>query len=380
MAIFGSKVNLTNLDMVKIEEKVTSAYFSDGSTQLLAASIISTSIADANEAYYFGISDSDTSTTTEFNVAYGNINGYGANVEANTISETKAVYKQFSSLLLGPNEVTGGFFISRNKSTSAVPTGAAVSSGNDQEIYVLSATRSNMLDRINKKNWTIALSGSNTVNTAGAPATNNSLLLTDDSANDTPVSTPAGDRYNIVSGSDGSISGSGAAYKTYGFIYPDLGLLVFSGAELSASIPGKGAAKDTATIFNPSTYATAVATQAGFGTTTNTDADYKNGLRFINSLQIGSAKLKFRDEEDQISQQYFCRFPAGGFNFSNNPTFVSGSDNEIRHKTMWDNPTTYITQVQLYNSSGDVVAVGNLSTPLKKNKSSEATIKVKLTY
>ena len=40
----------------------------------------------------------------------------------------------------------------------------------------------------------------------------------------------------------------------------------------------------------------------------------------------------------------------------------------------------FITSVQLYNSSGDMVAVGNLSTPLKKNFSTEATIKVKLTY
>jgi hypothetical protein len=47
---------------------------------------------------------------------------------------------------------------------------------------------------------------------------------------------------------------------------------------------------------------------------------------------------------------------------------------------MWDNPTVYVTSVQLYNNNGDCVAVGNLSTPLKKNFSSEATIKVKLTY
>ena len=67
-------------------------------------------------------------------------------------------------------------------------------------------------------------------------------------------------------------------------------------------------------------------------------------------------------------------------NFSNNPTFVSGSMNEIRHTSMKGNPTTYITQVQMFNSAGDIVAVGNLSTPLKKNFSSEATIKVKLTY
>ena len=47
---------------------------------------------------------------------------------------------------------------------------------------------------------------------------------------------------------------------------------------------------------------------------------------------------------------------------------------------MRGNPTTFITSVQLYNSAGDMVAVGNLSTPLQKNFSKEATIKVKLTY
>ena len=67
-------------------------------------------------------------------------------------------------------------------------------------------------------------------------------------------------------------------------------------------------------------------------------------------------------------------------NFSNNPTFVSGSLNELRHTTMKGNPTTFISQVHLYNNNGDMVAIGNLSTPLKKNFSSEATIKVKLTY
>ena len=67
-------------------------------------------------------------------------------------------------------------------------------------------------------------------------------------------------------------------------------------------------------------------------------------------------------------------------NFSNNPTFVSGSLNELRQTTMKGNPATFISQIQLINSTGDIVAVGNLSTVLKKSYSSEATVKVKLTY
>ena len=47
---------------------------------------------------------------------------------------------------------------------------------------------------------------------------------------------------------------------------------------------------------------------------------------------------------------------------------------------MKGNPTVYITGIGLQDASGNIVAVGKLSNPLKKNFSSEATIKVKLTY
>ena len=40
----------------------------------------------------------------------------------------------------------------------------------------------------------------------------------------------------------------------------------------------------------------------------------------------------------------------------------------------------FITTVGLYNSQDSLMAVGRLSSPVEKNYSSEATIKVKLTY
>jgi len=264
---------------------------------------------------------------------------------------------------LAPTEVTGGFVISSPASDSAI------TSGKDEEIFILSARRSNMKDRINKKTWTIVLSGSAT---AGQHSSATKLSLTDDSANDNPTSTPVGDRYNIVSGAAGTIVSESTA-RNFGFFYPDMGIMVFSQQELSASIPGVGGNKNDVVVFDN-------ANHKGFGIGTNSARNGKFALRFINCLQPTGAKLTFRDEEDQVSAQYFCRVRSGQMNFSNNPTFVSGSLNELRQSTMKGNPTTFITSVQLYNDAGDVVAVGNLSTPLKKNFSSEATIKVKLTY
>ena len=47
---------------------------------------------------------------------------------------------------------------------------------------------------------------------------------------------------------------------------------------------------------------------------------------------------------------------------------------------MVTNPQVYISEVGLYDGSGDLVAVGRLSSPINKNFSSEAIVKVRLTY
>jgi hypothetical protein len=379
MPIAGTHISIDStegMDKITQTEKVTSPYFSGGTTELLGASIISASLSDTNEKYFFGIANSSTATTEEFNVSFGSTNGYGVSLESNTKSETEAIYKQFASLLLAPTEVTGGFFISDAGSSGQL------SNARDEEIYVLSARRTYMKDRLNKGNWTLAFSGSVTAGGSavagmadGAPL----LELTDDSTNDSPTATPAGDRYNIVSGTLGTVH-TAATTRTFGWFWPDQGLMVFSAAELSSSIPGSGSTANlaAATTFQGNN---AVAnTHRGFGYYKGTSVDTSTALRFVNCLQALGSKMSFRDEEDQVSAQYFCRVRAGQMNFSNNPTFVSGSLNELRHSTMKGNPTTFISSVQLYNTNGDLVAVGNLSTPLKKNFTSEATIKVKLTY
>jgi len=381
MAIAGGNITLDSqegMDKITQTDKVTSPYFSDGSTTLAAANIVSSSLTDTNETYFFGISNNSTPTTEEFNVTFGSLNGYGSDDDGNDIkAPTEAIYKQYAGLLLAPTEITGGFNISKGGSHSRAL------STKDSEIYVISARRSNMKDRINKGTWQINLSGSNQagafITTEGESGDSggyngSALYLKDDSSTTEATATPVGDRYNIVSCSSAGVIAGAATFRNFGFFYPDMGILVFSAAELSSSIPGKVADVDDVVIFDDVTH-------KGFGyTETIVNANSKTALRFINCLQPTGASLKFRDEEDQVSAQYFCRTRSGHMNFSNNPTFVSGSLNELRQKTMKGNPNTFITSVQLYNDSGDMVAVGNLSTPLKKNHSSEATIKLKLTY
>ena len=133
MAIAGGNISLDStegMDRITQTEKVTSPYFSDGTTTLAGSSTVSSSQTgqSTNETYFFGIANSSTPTVQEFDVAFGDVNGHGAEVGTDTKSETEAIYKQYASLLLAPTEVTGGFFISSPASDSAV------SSGKDNEI------------------------------------------------------------------------------------------------------------------------------------------------------------------------------------------------------------------------------------------------------
>ena len=114
------------------------------------------------------------------------------------------------------------------------------------------------------------------------------------------------------------------------------------------------------------------------------DGTADNSLKLANAIHMGAQT--FRSEEDQTSKAYFCRALANDFNFSNNPTFVSGSNKALRNQDMVGYPHSFITTVGLYQSAGNnpnasqLVAIGRLSSPVQKNYGTEATIKVKLTY
>ena len=217
-----------------------------------------------------------------------------------------------------------------------------------------------MKDRINKKNWTLHLSGSNS---ASVP---NSLFLTDDSEYSASTASPVGPRFNVISGS----AGVGTVGTTFGHFYPNMGTIVLSTQQLSASIPGL-----PSTII--STSLAGLVKDNGFAQDDNATAD--NALKMVRAIQLGT-DTSFRSEEDQTSIMYFCRAKAAHFNYTNNPTFTSGSDNGFRQRTMEGNPQTFITTVGLYDAQDTLVAVGKLSTPVQKNYSSEAVIKAKLTY
>jgi hypothetical protein len=372
-------------DTVSDTIKTTAGYFTDGDGTLSGNAVHTGSLSDSNEKYYFNVTQAhpeSSSAEVQFSVAYGDIRGSGSNQygdsstnPTNLKGETQAIYKQFTSLLMEETEASGGFKISAH----AGGNGALGVGVKDDYIYIWVGKRSRFKDRPNKKVWTMALSGS-----AAAGLGTSVLYLTDDSATVAAIATPGGPRHNIVAGQLGAPT-TPYTSKTYGWFYPEMGCMVFSGAELSASIPGQSMEGDSyshVTASFATTKTSGVLSSSGFAPNLDASSNQFNALRLVNCMRnMGSSNtLRLRSEEDQTQENYFCRVRAADYNFSANPTFVSGALNKIRHTNMMGNPTTFITGVGLYNSTGQLLATARLSSPLKKNFASEATVKVKLTY
>ena len=473
-------------DTIADTVKTTTGYFTGGDPTMAGKDIFTGSFTetagvsgtpnnDSNKKYYFNVEQAppvSASAETQFSVTFGHINGsgsdnFGGENEKSFKGATEAIYRQLNEKLQISTEASGGFKISAGGS-------AAKAASKDEYVYALIGKRARFKERMNKKAWTLVLSGSNTT---GSGVT---LSLTDDSKDVAAVATPGGPRYNIVAGALGVVT-TPAATTTYGWYYPEMGIMLFSGAELSASIPGgpnygsviaaanvtaskgsgtsqtflSGSAGNEAGFLNLSVgdmarfvsasaasesftfqvhgdaptaagltasraydsagpddatahryqgmlqkgYKTteitaswrastngvphySIASASGFAPNLHGKGNPMNALRLINCMTnlSSSMTLRLRSEEDATQENYFCRIKAGEYNFSSNHTFVSGSKNKIRNADMHGNPTTFITGVGLYNSSGQLLAIATLSKPLKKNFASEATIKVKLTY
>ena len=97
MAIAGTTIPLDSaegMDKITTTEKVTTPYFAGGYTELTASNVTTASLSDTNETYFYGVANSNTVTTEEFNVAFGSTNGYGAVTATNKKNVNDAIYKK----------------------------------------------------------------------------------------------------------------------------------------------------------------------------------------------------------------------------------------------------------------------------------------------
>jgi len=118
-----------------------------------------------------------------------------------------------------------------------------------------------------------------------------------------------------------------------------------------------------------------------YGSGTYGTASYGGGTNpFIQNLILSSnVTCSFSSSYTIFETQYKCTFDPSEFNFSLNPSLISGSTEGIIYNFAtgsYFNP--YITTVGLYNEAQDLIAVGKLAKPLPSNNVTDTTILINI--
>ena len=312
--------------------------------------------------YYYTIYNTDadgaaaTDSIAQFEIAFGNLTGGGAlaynNNAAPGVSPASTIFGQYRTLVLEDENASFSFGgVTQNY------------------FYALSVERAAYKQALFPGSLNLILQGAQ----AGDGAT--ALYLTDNSKMVTvPTYYGTMRAYEVISGSDGQSAeviagGSGNGYTStagsYGLFLPDIGTVILNGAALDLN---------TNQGLN-------LATTLTTNTAGNNNQKLFNAFTGkVNDPVLVTPGFSLNSEETITSDFVFVRARNSEFNYSTNPSYISGSTGEVTFNYFINNPQTYMTTVGLYNDSNDLLAVAKLSRPLSKNFTKEALIRVKLDF
>jgi hypothetical protein len=350
-------------DFVVSTDAISSTLFSNNSPSLAEVFTSSVQVASSAGDYYINIYNSATTESIQFAIAYGNEQGSGSlnyNQSVNGKSPTGTIWGQWQDLVLGDENSKFVF--------------GTVSSS---EFFALPMERARYKDSLFLGSLSLTLSGSS-----------GSITLTDNSNYVTAVQfCEAGRVFQLITGSTGVIStslgfntsnGYSKNSGSYGWLLPDIGTILLNPMAL-ADFPisgGIGLAYSGSYKWGPQVV---VSTGA---TTPATSSNVSLYTAISQSMtKLGTIGDFFLNSQESITSDFiFVRPRSSEFNYSENPSFISGSTGEVLYSSFINNPQTYITTIGLYNDNNELLAVAKLSRPLPKDFTKEALIRVKLDF
>ena len=92
------------------------------------------------------------------------------------------------------------------------------------------------------------------------------------------------------------------------------------------------------------------------------------------------ANFQLNSQETVSSDYVFVRVKNADYNYTTNPSMISGSTGTLIYSNFINSPQTFPTTVGLYNDNNELLAVAKLSQPLTKDFTKEALIRVKLDW
>jgi hypothetical protein len=314
----------------------------------------STQEAGSSGNYYLSVyqtSSTDPNAEVQFDIAYGNKTGSGSifyNDLVSGSSFTRTIYGQYRTLVLGDENSDFTFGSSTIK-----------------DFYAISIHRNLYKESLFPGSFNLILF-------SGSGAGKREIKITDNSNNvNTVTFTDAGRVYELVSGSNGSaitttpFPGITAGYTpsgSYGWFLPDIGTILLNPAALDLPFVSGGINLLTSRSF---------------------DAFGNNNSRLFQRISSGSSatgSFSLNSQETITSDYVFIRSRNAEFNYSENPSFISGSTGELVFSDFINNPKTYVTTVGLYNDNNELLAVAKMSRPLKKDFTKEALLRIKLDF
>ena len=332
-------------DVVVSAESISTPIWSGDITTLESFFTSSTQIGASSADYYYDIYNTGSTiegSRVQFSSAFADKQGSGSllyNSQVDGKSPSSTIYGQYRNLVLGDEDTDFTF-------------GTETS----EYFYVLTIDRARYKEKLLPGTLDLKL----LVSASGATLnlTDNSKLVT------TSTFADAGRVYELITGSLGNISAGAkntSGYTTsagsYGKLLPDVGLIILNGKALDASLSDGGIALNT---------------------DRSSDSVGVNNQKAFNVIRDG-ANFRIQSEETITSNFVFVRARNNEFNYSTNPSLITGSG-EIRHNVMVNTPQSYITAVGLYNDNNDLLAVAKLSRPLLKDFTKESLVRIKLDY
>jgi hypothetical protein len=355
---FGTIDKVTNRT-----EIVTSGIWSGdtGSLDVKANYTSSTQVTSTSGKYYLDVYNglvSAGAAEVQFSIAYGDANGFGAPTIGQTDSSTRptlATYNQYKNVLL---DSADNYF--------SVYTGSTVGGHDMKNFYAININRARYKERLDPGNISINLSGSV-----------RSITLIDDSGGTDENVTTAGRVYNLVSGSleignaltasyaNDAFNGRSAPQngQGYGLFYPDMGIILLNPLALAAACDPNLAPANSSieNIYHQN------------------NGNNSGSVALLMAIS-GGADFQVRRTENVSTSHYFVRANNREFNFSNNPTFITGSVGTFVQPLFERDPHVYITSVGLYDDANELLAVAKTSKPIEKSFDKEIAIKVKLDF
>jgi hypothetical protein len=324
-------------DFLVSVDSVTATAWSTNSPTL--TTFFTSSVTSTNDSYYKNVyqtASTVSGSAVQFAIAYGNEYGSGSanfNDLVPGVSPTRTVYGQYRNLIYGSE--TANFIF-----------GTVTAS----DFWAISIDRARYKEHLLKGTFNITLSGSGI----------QTLKLTDNSGMvSTDTYLDCGRVYQIISGSNGvanaSVNANGYSISSgsYGLFLPDIATIILNPLALSQSIN-----------LQPSR---------------SSDSDGLNIGRLFTAIS-GAASFQVNSEETVTSDFVFVRARNSEFNYSENPSFISGSTGDVIFSTFINSPQTFMTTVGFYNDTNDLLAVAKLSKPLTKDFTKEALLRVKLDF